>query len=67
MNKYTFEKAKGNGSSQCQKCGLVSWDCFMYKVKEFDDYRVCDECKKHMENGTEHLIKIRWRDFTPQY
>lgn len=67
MNKYTFIKANGNGLSQCQKCGIVSWDCFMYKVKEFDDRRVCDECKKHMENGTEDLIKIRWKNFVPKY
>lgn len=67
MSKYTFEKANGNGQSQCQKCGIVEWDCFMYKVKEFDDHRVCAECKKHMENNTEHLIKIQWRGFTPKY
>lgn len=67
MNKYTFEKANGNGQSQCQKCGAVEWDCFMYKVKEFDDKRVCAECKKHMENNTENLIEIKWRGFVPKF
>ena len=46
MNKYTFEEANGNGLSQCQKCGIIEWDCFMYKVKEFDNKRVCYDCKK---------------------
>lgn len=45
MSKYTFEKANGEGLSQCQKCDIVSWDCFMYKVKEFDNHRVCNDCK----------------------
>ena len=67
MNKYTFEKANGEGHSQCQKCGIVSWDCFMYQVKEFDNHRVCSDCKKHMENNTEHLIEIKWRCFKPKY
>lgn len=67
MNKYTFEKANGNGQSQCQKCGTVSWDCFTYKVKEFDDKRVCCDCKKHMENNTENLIEIKWRGFVPKF
>ena len=67
MNKYTFEKANGNGQSQCQKCGAIEWDCFMYKVKEFDDKRVCVECKKHMENNTENLIEIKWRGFVPKF
>lgn len=67
MSKYTFEKANGNGQSQCQKCGIVSWDCFMYKVKEFDNKRVCTDCKKHMENNTEHLIEIKWNGFEPKY
>lgn len=67
MTKYTFEKANGNGMSQCQKCGVIEWDCFAYKVKEFNNKRVCAECKKHMENGTEHLIEIKWMDFTPKY
>lgn len=65
MNKYIFEKSNGEGLSQCQKCGIVTWDSFTYKVKNFDDRRVCDDCKKHMENGTENEIKIRWRNFTP--
>ena len=66
MNKYTFEKANGNGQSQCQKCGIVEWDCFMYKVKEFDDKRVCCDCKKHMETNTENLIEIKWKGFVPK-
>lgn len=67
MSKYTFEKTNGNGQSQCQKCGTIEWDCFMYKVKEFDNHRVCGDCKKHMENNTEHLIKIKWKGFKPKY
>ena len=67
MKKYNFELATGEGQSQCQKCGVICWDCFMYKVKEFDNRRVCDECKKHMENNTEHLITIQWTNFTPKY
>lgn len=67
MSKYTFEKANGNGMSQCQKCGVIEWDCFAYKVKEFNNKRVCAECKKHMENGTEHLIEIKWNNFKPKY
>lgn len=39
----------------------------MYIVKEFDNHRVCNECKKHMENNTEHLIKINWKGFKPKY
>lgn len=67
MSKYTFEKANGEGSLQCQKCDIVSRDCFMYKVKEFDNHRVCNDCKKHMENNTEHLIEIKWDGFEPKY
>lgn len=67
MNKYTFIKANGEGQSQCQKCGSVGWDCSMYMVKEFDNHRVCSECKKHIENNTEHLIKIIWKGFKPKY
>ena len=67
MNKYTFKKATGEGQSQCQKCGIVGWDCSMYEVKEFDNHRVCDVCKKHMENNTEHLIEIKWSGFKPKY
>lgn len=48
--KYTFEKATGNGQSKCIKCGTISWDCFMYKVKEFNDNRVCLDCKKLLES-----------------
>lgn len=65
MNKYTFEKANGNGLSKCQKCGIIGWDSFMYKVKEFNDCRVCDDCKIHMENGTENEIKNRWSGIAP--
>lgn len=67
MNNYTFEKANGNGLSQCQKCGTVTWDSFMYKVKELNDDRVCCECKKHIENDTEHLIEIKWKGFIPKF
>lgn len=65
--KYIFEQSNGNGQSQCSKCGIVEWDCFSYKVKNFDDKRVCNECKEHMENGTEDLIKIRWKGFKPRF
>lgn len=67
MNKYTFTKANGNGQSQCQKCGSIGWDSLMYKVKEFNDERVCENCKKHMEKGTENKIKICWRGFKPKF
>ena len=67
MNNYTFKKATGEGLSQCQKCGTVSWDCSMFAVKEFDNHRVCEQCKKHMENNTEHLIKINWIGFKPNF
>lgn len=67
MSKYTFKRANGHGQSQCQKCYAIDWDYFMYKVKEFDDKRVCEDCKNHMENGTEDQIKIRWRYITPKY
>ena len=43
---YTFERANGNGQSKCLRCGLIGWDCMMYKVKEIDDHRVCSSCKK---------------------
>lgn len=48
MNKYTFERANGEGLSPCKICGTVTWDCFMYKVKEFGNRRVCDKCKKDL-------------------
>lgn len=65
--KYTFERATGEGHSQCVKCGTVCWDVAFYKVKEYDNHRVCVDCKKHMENGTEELIKIKWKGFKPKY
>ena len=46
---YTFETANGNGHSSCFRCGLRTWDSFMYKVKELDDARVCSDCKKILE------------------
>jgi len=46
---YTFEKANGNGQSKCIRCGQISWDSMMYKVKEIDDHRVCSVCKKILE------------------
>lgn len=67
MSKYTFEKANGEGHSQCQKCGSISWDCFMFKVKEFDNGRVCYGCKRLMEDNKEHLIIIKWKGFKPKY
>lgn len=67
MSNYTFKKATGEGLSQCQKCGVICWDCFMFKVKEFDNHRVCAECKRHMENNTERLIKINRIGFKPKY
>ena len=51
--KYTFEKANGNGHSKCIKCGVISWDCFMHKVKELDERRVCSACKKLLESEGE--------------
>ena len=67
MSRYTFTQANGNGQSQCQKCGAINWDIFMWKVKEFDNHRVCSNCKKHMENGTEEQITLLWIGFTPKY
>ena len=67
MSKFTFIKTNGEGLSQCQKCGIVGWDWNMYQVKEFDDKRVCYECKQHIENNTEHLITIKWKGFKPKY
>lgn len=67
MNKYTFKKCEGEGQCQCVKCGTVCWSCFFYEVEEFDNHCVCEDCKKHMENGTEDQIKIKWRGFKPKY
>ena len=69
MNKYTFIKANGNGLSQCQKCGVVSWDCFMYKVKEFDErtkrikYKKCPECHGEGKRYVTTCITLRQGNF----
>lgn len=49
MKELTFEKANGNGQSRCIICKVIAWDCFMYKVKELKDKRVCGPCKKAYE------------------
>lgn len=48
----TFEQAKGEGQSVCQRCKTVCWDSMMYKVKEFGDRRVCGDCyRKFISEG----------------
>lgn len=62
-NKYTLERANGNGQSACIICGTVNWDSFMYKVKEFNDKRVCFDCKKLLENDYGFLLEYKFDYF----
>lgn len=64
MNKYIFELANGNGHSSCRFCGVTSWDCFMWKITNFENIRACDECKIRLEHS-QKMASIMCKDYSP--